>query len=207
MERDEAEQVLDFWFPRRMSEDREALARQAEWWFRGGADAAIVERFRPLLERAERGELNAWSGEARSRLALILVLDQFSRTIHRGTARAYAQDANAVALALEGIDAGHYAALATPWQKTFFMLPLGHSEDLRHVERAVALAEELVAEASEPCRWWFEFSAGQARANRDEIRRFGRHPHRNEILGRRSTAEELEHLARGELIHTRPVPR
>jgi uncharacterized protein (DUF924 family) len=117
----------------------------------GGADSDVTERFPLLLERAARGELDNWSRSARSRLALIIVLDQFSRTIHRGTVQAFAQDPKALALALEGIDIGHYAALETPWEKSFF-LPLGHSEDLTNQELAVKLAEELVEEAPQELR-------------------------------------------------------
>ena len=125
------EDVLRFWFSSRPTGDHAAMARQMEWWFRGGADSEIVERFSPLLDQAKRGELDSWSQSPRSRLALIIVLDQFSRTIHRGTAQAFAQDPKALGLALEGIEVGHYAALETPWEKTFFFLPLGHSEESR----------------------------------------------------------------------------
>jgi uncharacterized protein (DUF924 family) len=204
---EQSEAVLQFWFPSELRNDREAITRQAEWWFRGGADSAILEQFPPLLEQAERGELDSWVTTPRSRLALIIVLDQFSRTVFRGSARAFAQDAKAVALTLEGIDVGHYAALETPWQKTFFFLPLGHSENLEHVDRAVALAEELVEEVPQEIRWWFEFSVSQARGHREVISRFGRHPHRNVALGRPSTPEELDYLARGEFVHTRSLPR
>jgi uncharacterized protein (DUF924 family) len=123
------------------------MVRQFEWWFRGGADAAIAKRFPLLLERATRGELDHWAQRPRSRRALILVLDQFSRSLYRGTARAFAQDSQALALALHGLEVGHYAALATPWEKTFFFLLLGHSEELTHLEVAVKLAEELVEQA------------------------------------------------------------
>jgi uncharacterized protein (DUF924 family) len=201
------EDVLSFWFPTDISSDRATLTRQIEWWFRGGADGAIVERFTTLLEQAARGELDGWARMPRSRLALILVLDQFSRTVYRGTARAYAQDAKAIALALEGVANGHYLALETPWEKTFFSLPLGHSESLVHLDVVVRLAEDLVLDMPEDFRWWFDFSASQARANRDVIARFGRHPHRNELLGRTSTAEELEYLAAAQFVHTRPIPR
>jgi uncharacterized protein (DUF924 family) len=77
------------------------MIRQFEWWFRGGADSTIVERFAQLLERATRGELDHWSQWPRPRLALIIVLDQFSRSLFRDTARAFAQDQKALALALE----------------------------------------------------------------------------------------------------------
>ena len=204
---EEFEEVLRFWFSSLPTGDHAAMARQMEWWFRGGADAEIIERFPPLLARATQGELNNWSQSPRSRLALIIVLDQFSRTIHRGTAQAFAQDSKALRLALEGIEGGHYAALKTPWEKTFFFLPLGHSEELANLERAVNLAEELVKEAPQEHRGMLEFSANQARDHRDVIARFGRHPHRNEVLGRQSTPEELEYLATEQLVHTRPLPR
>ena len=204
---DEADEVLRFWFPAPLGGDREAVARRIEWWFRGGADPEIVARFTPLLARATAGELDGWAATPCGRLALIVVLDQFPRSIHRGTAQAFALGPKAVALALEGIACGHYDALATPWEKTFFLLPLGHSEDLAMVERAVTLAEALVAEAPADVRWWLEFSANQARDTREVIARFGRHPHRNEPLGRRSTPAELEFLASGRLVHQRPLPR
>jgi uncharacterized protein (DUF924 family) len=203
---DEPEQVLAFWFPDLSGADHARMVRQFEWWFRGGADAAISERFPSLLERAARGELDHWSAQPRSRLALIIVLDQFPRSLYRDTARAYAQDPKALACALEGIRTGHYAALETPWEKTFFLLPLGHSEELAHLERAVALAEELAAAASPEFRKVLEHSASQARGHRDVIARFGRQPHRNALLGRQSTPQELEYLARGELVHKRGLP-
>ena len=201
------EDVLGFWFPADLSTDRAEVSRQVEWWFRGGADAEIVERFPPLLERAARGELDAWSREPRSRLALIITLDQFPRSIHRGTAAAFAQDSKAAALTLEGLDIGHYSALGSHWEKLFFALPLGHSENLAHLDRVVELTEALIEEGPPELRWWLEFSASQARGHRDVIRRFGRHPHRNEALGRRSTPEELEYVARGQFVYTRSLPR
>jgi len=148
LKEEEFEEVLRFWFSSLPTGDHAAMARQLEWWFRGGADAEIIERLSPLFARATKGELDNWSQSPRSRLALIIVLDQFSRTIHRGTAQAFAQDPKALRLALEGIEVGHYAALKTPWEKTFFFLPLGHSEELANLERAVDLAEELVKEAA-----------------------------------------------------------
>ena len=201
------EDVLTFWFPQGLRADHATMVGQFEWWFRGGADSAIIERFAPLSARAARGELDAWAQAPRSRLALIIVLDQFSRSLHRDTARAFAQDPRALALALEGIEIGHYAALDTPWQKTFFLLPLGHSEELKHLERAVKLAGELVEQAPPELRKVLEHSASQARGHRDVIARFGRHPHRNAVLGRPSTPAELDYLASGQLVHMRPVPR
>lgn len=206
MHPEESEDVLDFWFPDLTDADHARLVGQLEWWFRGGADSAIAARFPLLLERATRGELDDWAERPRPRLALIIVLDQFSRSLYRDTPRAYAQDPKAVELTLGGIEAGHLAALETPWEKTFFVLPLGHSERLAHVERAVALAEQLAEDAPPELRKILEHSASQARGHRDVIARFGRHPHRNAILGRQSTPEELDYLARGQLVHQRALP-
>ena len=86
------------------------------------------------------------------------------------------------------------------------MLPLGHSEELKHLEMAVKLTGELAQQAPPPFRKFFEHSASQARAHRDVIARFGRQPHRNVILGRHSTAEEIEYLAAGEFVHQRSLP-
>jgi uncharacterized protein (DUF924 family) len=204
---EEFEDVLQFWFPPQLSgADHGTMVSQFERWFRGGADSAITERFQPLLEQAAQGQRDDWSNSPRSRLALIIILDQFSRSVHRGTARAYAQDQKALALALQGIEIGHYAALETPWEKTFFFMPLGHSEELANLQTAVRLAEELVEQEPAELRRVLEHSAAQARGHRDVIARFGRHPHRNAVLGRQSTPEELAYLAGGQLIHTRPLP-
>jgi uncharacterized protein (DUF924 family) len=200
----EFEDVLRFWFPQHLSDDHATMVRQFEWWFRGGANSIVAERFPLLLERAARGELEHWSHSPQPRLALIIVLDQFSRSLYRDTARAFAQDPKALALALQGIEIGHYAALETPWEKTFFFLPLGHSEELTHLEAAVQLAEELVEKAPTELRRVLEHSASQARGHRDVIARFGRHPHRNAVLGRPSTREELDYLASDQLVHMRP---
>lgn len=203
----ECEEVLGFWFPQGSHSDHAALVRQFEWWFRGGADEQIAARFAGLLERATRDELDHWALTPSPRLALIIILDQFSRSLYRNSAKAFAQDAKALDLALQGIEIGHYAALDTPWEKTFFFLPLGHSEELTHVEVAAQMAEQLAREApAEFCRV-LEHSASQARGHRDVIARFGRHPHRNAVLGRQSTPEELEYLARGQFVHTRSIPQ
>lgn len=200
------EDVLRFWFPIQPNTDQAAIVQQWEWWFRGGGNVEIIEHFSPLLEQAIRGELEAWSGQPRSRLALILVLDQFSRSIYQDTAQAFAQDSKACQLTLDGINVGHYTALETLWEKTFFFLPLGHSEDLQNLELAIKLADDLVQEAPQEYRALLEFSAAQARRHGEILKQFGRHPHRNQALGRQSTPEELDYLASGQLVHRRSMP-
>jgi uncharacterized protein (DUF924 family) len=199
--------VLGFWFPDLSAADHERMVAQFEWWFRGGADVGIRERFPNLLERAARGELGDWSHGPRSRLALIIVLDQFPRSLHRDTANAFVHDEEALSVALEGIELGHYDALATPWERTFFVLPLAHCERLSNLERVVRLTQEIADHAAPQFRRILEHSASQARGHRDVIARFGRHPHRNAVLGRRSTPQELAYLASGQLVHTRLPPR
>jgi uncharacterized protein (DUF924 family) len=127
-----------------------------------------------------------------------------SARARRGIARR--PSPTALALALEGIAVGHYAALGTPWEKTFFFLPLRHAEELAHLNTAVGLAEELAGQAPPELRPILEHSAAQARGRRDVVARFGRQPHRNAALGRQSTPEELEYLAHGQLVHLRRLP-
>jgi uncharacterized protein (DUF924 family) len=168
-------------------------------WFRGGTADDIRERFVPTWEAAVRGDRDAWTSTPRGRLALILVLDQFSRSLFVD-ARAYAQDPRAQQLAVEGLDRDEHRGLPV-WEQIFFALPLGHSEDLALQDRSVAIAESLIDQAPAALRSLYEMSAGQARAHRDVIRRFGRHPHRNSVLGRTSTPDEQTYLAAGDFPH------
>jgi uncharacterized protein (DUF924 family) len=200
------ETVLRFWFPNPAKAGLATMVRQMETWFRGSMDGDIIQHFAPLWKQATEGELDAWADQPRSRLSLILILDQFSRSLHKGTARAFSQDLKASTLALEGIQLGQYAALETPWEKTFFFLPLGHSEDLKKLDIAVTLANQLVQESPQEYRPLLEFSAEQARRHREVVARFGRQPHRNQALGRPSTPEELKYIAHGELVHQRSLP-
>ena len=131
------------------------------------------------------------------------MLDQFSRSLHSGTALAYAQDSKAIGLAVEGLERGFYDKLTTVWEKTFFMLPLGHSERRADLDRCIVLADALIPEAPVQVRALHAFSTSQARAHRAVVARFGRQPHRNATLGRASTAEELDYLAAGTFVHQR----
>lgn len=195
-----ADEVLDFWFPAGLDRDEATHRAQIMRWFRGGTNDEIQARFVPTLEAAARGALDHWAATPRGRLALILVLDQFSRAVFTD-ARAYANDARAQQLAVEGLERSEEHVLPV-WERLFFVLPLGHSEDLALQERSVAIADTLIAWAPPELRSLYELSARQARAHRDVIARFGRHPHRNAVLGRTSTPEEQEYLAKGDFPHT-----
>ena len=168
-------------------------------------DREITERFGDVLERARRGELDHWAETPRGRLALIIVLDQFSRHVYRGSLLSYAQDEKALRLAVEGIEWGMDRELGV-MERIFFWLPLGHSEDLALHEHSVLHKQEEAANAPLHLRAMAEFGVSQAKAARDVIARFGRHPHRNEILGRKSTLEEFEYLRTETPPHLRRPP-
>jgi uncharacterized protein (DUF924 family) len=206
----ERDQVLDFWFPADAGRDLTTHREYWVWRMGGGADRSIVERFSATTERAARGELDEWAATPRGRVALIVVLDQFSRSVWRDTPRAFAQDPKALALALAGYRNGHYDALTTGWEKTFFNMPLVHCEGpdlLPRLDRVIELARALLAECPAYLRPMFEFHVQQPVEHRKVIAAFGRHPHRNRVLGRESTPEELAYLERGVFPHRRTPPR
>jgi uncharacterized protein (DUF924 family) len=188
-----SEEILTFWF--NSAPDQPPGPDRLQLWFRGGddVDREIRERFGADVEQARRGELNAWAETPRGRLALIILLDQFSRNLYRGSPQAYAQDALAVRLAVEGFDNGHYAAL-TGFEKMFFGLPLGHSEDLAMQDRGLAVCEAWVKSLPESLQGMGQGALSHARQHRDVIARFGRFPTRNQALGRTSTPEEEAHV-------------
>ena len=180
----EADAVLDFWFGAPGSSEFGA-ARKA-WFFKdAGFDAAVRERFGVLVERALRGELEAWGDEPRSALAQILLLDQFTRNAFRGTARSFAGDARALAAASRMVGSRQDEALA-PFMRAFVYLPFEHAEGLAMQDEAIRLFTKLVSEAPEQADM-----LDYAHRHRDVIERFGRFPHRNDVLGRQSTAEEI----------------
>jgi ornithine cyclodeaminase/alanine dehydrogenase-like protein (mu-crystallin family)/uncharacterized protein (DUF924 family) len=202
------QEILSYWFPPGIhNADAETYREQWLRWFGSGpeVDGEITERFGGVLERARRGELDYWSDTPRGRLALIIVLDQFSRSVYKGTPLAYAQDPAALRLAQEGIEDGMDRDIEVA-ERLFFMMPLGHAEGPNHLERmdlTVRCAEEQLDLAPPQLKPMYEFSTGQARAHRDVIARFGRHPHRNAVLGRACTPEEVEYLKNEVPIHMR----
>jgi uncharacterized protein (DUF924 family) len=202
--------VYNFWFPPGLeAADLQRHWEMLEWWMRGGANAALPP-FAPLVEAARSRHLEHWLATPKGRLSLILVLDQFPRGLFAGTPGAFASDAHALRIAEEGLRNGHYEALVSPWEKFFFVLPLAHTEGADHLERmkrVVALGERLAAEAPAHLQALYQFSLSQARGHLDVIRRFGRFPHRNIILGRTSTPDELAYLAKGDFVHTRQLPQ
>ncbi len=174
-------EVLDFWFGAPDSSER---GRPRTSWFRKSEpfDAEIRRRFLATWERAARGELGLWQATPLASLALVVTLDQFPRNMFRGTARAFASDSPALAAARSMI-AMEFDRLLSPVERVFAYLPFAHAEDLAAQRRSLALFHGLDAEDMRSAKRHYEI-----------IARFGRFPHRNAVLGRRSTPEETEFL-------------
>jgi len=189
-----AQDVLDFWFG--PGDDDTVIARNAARWWRAdaGFDAQIRTRFGALRDRAIAGELDDWKQTPHGRLALIVLVDQFSRNLFRGDARAFAHDAHARVWTHEMLAAGEDPELR-PIERVFCYLPLEHSEDRADQERSVELFTALRDSAPTASRDVFAGYLEYARRHRDVIARFGRFPHRNAALGRVSTREEITYLA------------
>jgi len=199
---DEARSVRDFWFGK-LPLSAEALNRRIRFWFgdesavlRQRRDEHIRVRFGPMLERAANGELAAWADGPRRRLSLIILLDQFPRSIFRGRARAFAYDEHALALTLSGMQAGADAALNVV-ERIFFYMPLQHAERREVQEESVAAYRRLLAEAPQELHGPFGSALRSAENHCTIIERFGRFPYRNRALQRVCTPQELDWLRAG----------
>ncbi|AZU48428.1 TPA: DUF924 family protein [Aeromonas hydrophila] len=187
--------LITFWFGEETDDVARAKRQAPLWWGKNSdTDALLASRFGDLVVAAAAGELAHWADSAEGRLALILLLDQLPRNIHRGTPAAFTQDAKARDLCLKGLSLGADLALP-PLGRVFFYLPLEHAESREQQARSVALFEGLVAEQADgPARESFAGFADFARRHQVIVERFGRFPHRNAILGRQDTAEEAAFL-------------
>ena len=172
-----AQAVVDFW--------REAGPQK---WFRKDEefDAQFKARFEAAHEAAAAGALDGWADSPQGALALMVLLDQLPRNAWRNSARMYATDAKAVAIARKAVDAGFDMQIDDPGLRAFFYLPFMHSESLDDQERSVELCRNAGAD-----------NLRYAIHHRDIVARFGRFPHRNAVLGRESTAEERKFLDEG----------
>jgi len=172
--------VLAFWFG----------LPPAKWWAKDDAfDADLRARFGETLEAGWRGELDDWKDTPRGRLALVIVFDQFSRNIHRGTMKMFRCDQRALALTTQGLARGDDAKLE-PMERYFLLMPLMHAEDASLQRRSVEEFEKLRASAPEALAKSFDDAVTYARRHAEIVERFGRFPHRNAILGRPSRPEE-----------------
>lgn len=186
-----------FWFGHAADEDEEIaiIDRQSALWWKKQpeVDATIRARFAPLVGRAAVGEFDAWLGDARGRLALVLLTDQFPRNIWRGQAAAFAFDVLALRWAKAALERGLDLELR-PIERVFLYLPLEHSERLADQREAVRLFDALAAGAATVVRPAFAAYLDYARRHLEIIERFGRFPHRNGALGRETSAAEATFL-------------
>ena len=191
---DKKNELLNFWFGDDPDDAVVAESKAELWWgHRQETDESLQSRFGGAASSAAADVLDHWSGSPRGRLALILLLDQLPRAIHRATPAAFAQDAKARAVAEQGLESGA-DRLLRPIERLFFYLPFEHSEDLADQDRSVELYRELVTSVPTVHRETFGGFVDFAVRHRDVIRQFARFPHRNQILGRESTPEEKAFL-------------
>lgn len=186
--------VLSFWIGEPAT-DMPSLVNKFRRWYAGGEqlDAEIRTRFGTLIIAALAGELAHWRASLRGKLALVIVLDQFTRNVFRETPRAYAGDVAARELSLSILDSGVDRQLSLE-EQLFVVMPLAHAENLELQGRSVALADRMRDASPAQLREAWAIGAQRTRHYQATIARFGRFPHRNAILGRDSTPEELEFL-------------
>ena len=186
--------VLNYWFGTDTDDAKLANERASLWWSKKpSVDDEIRRRFKPLVMTAGQVPLSDWASTPHGRLALILLTDQFPRNIFRGQPESFGFDKIALELTLQGLAAEEDKWLR-PIERVFFYLPLEHSENLEHQHRAVELLRELGREVPDSQRPTFEGFLKFALRHHAIIEEFGRFPHRNAILGRTSTPEEIEFL-------------
>jgi uncharacterized protein (DUF924 family) len=187
-------ELLDYWFGDADS-DAGVFAARAAQWFGGGpaVDQEIRQRFAGSHAAAVGGALDGWLAQPRGRLALVILADQVSRHLFRGDARAFAHDALARRWASEGMAADVERDLRAI-ERVFLYLPLEHSESLADQQRSVALFRSLAESVGQDDRAAFDGFLDYAERHRVIIERFGRFPHRNAVLGRPSTPEEIAFL-------------
>ena len=188
--------LLQFWFG---SLDENGFADPAKnrLWFGGrAADNLISQRFGALVEQALRSELDTWALERDGLIALVTLLDQFTRNIYRGTQRAFAGDARARDLVNGAIARGIDREMPRAWRQMLY-LPLEHSENLSDQNLSVAMYELFLEDTPAGCRDPVLESLRWARKHRDIVARFGRFPHRNAAMKRRPTRDESDWLAQG----------
>lgn len=185
------EAVLDFWFEDAL-ENPAKLGGRMKVWFGGGpkVDAVIVERFAATVDQLGSGLADEWATQGpRQRLAAIIALDQFSRSIHRKSPRAFANDPLALRLAKGAVARGDDLSIP-PAGRMFVYLPFEHSEDMANQRESLRLFEALAKEGTAETQAIFTSTLDYAKRHAEVIERFGRFPHRNGVLGRTSTPEE-----------------
>lgn len=189
-----AENLLQYWFGEITADELAEEGKPSLWFTKNPAtDQYILDHYRNLYEEAVTGKLDGWLQTPRGTLAFIVLLDQFSRNMFRGDAKMYDADPLALKIVHEGLQKGTDRTLKTI-ERFFFYMPLMHSELLEDQERCIQEFEALHTTCPEAAKPTIANNIKYAIAHRDIVRDWGRFPHRNEILGRASTPEEIEFL-------------
>ncbi len=191
------EEILSYWFGG-CELNPHQLEERITLWFEAGPeiDAVISTRFSGSISDAAAGRLDDWKATARGRLALILLLDQFTRHAYRGNKEAFSFDDLAVSLCVSGIEAGLDRDLSIV-ERAFFYMPMQHAEDLSIQDNAVQAFQKLLDTSPTDIRPQISRFFMSARSHRNIIAEFGRFPHRNRALGRKCTVDESEYLLVG----------
>lgn len=199
------DEILSFWFPDGIGEASvEEVSAFFDSRMHGGMDDAICQDYADATLAAAKGRYDHWDATSEGRLALILLLDQFPRSLWRDTPAAFGQDIKATRVAIAGIKHGHYEELQSVVHRQFYLICLYHCEGPDHLERldlSMRLNEDFRAIAPPGYEEMIERGLAHAKRGREIIQQFGRHPHRNEILGRVSTPDELIYIENGDFPH------
>lgn len=189
-----ADAIHEFWFGTNADDVKAADQKKKLWWSKDTAiDDIIAQRFEKTTLATVDGSLSSWKSTSRGLLAFILLTDQFPRNMYRGTSNAFAYDHIALQLCKQALEQGVDQLLRTI-ERVFVYLPLEHSESIADQERAVQLFKQLASDVPPSQKSTFDGFHQFAIRHRDIIARFGRFPHRNEMLGRTSTEEEIAFL-------------
>jgi uncharacterized protein (DUF924 family) len=189
-----AASICEYWFGRGENDLQVAREKSSLWWSKNeSVDVEIAARFEETLRACEEGNLDHWSGKPQGLLALILLVDQFPRNIYRETPQSFAYDVLALKWCNLGLSGGLFERLR-PIEQVFCYLPLEHSESLADQQKSVELYQALMERVSAEMRESFAGYVDFAKKHLAIVERFGRFPHRNKILGRPSTEEEITFL-------------
>ena len=186
--------VLTYWFGNCTGNLDVINEKSGLWWKKDESlDNDIKHRFGPDLHRLKNGELTAWGSSTQAQLAMIILADQFSRNIYRNTPESFAVDPLVVSMTIEGMDTGKDLKLRLV-ERIFFYMPLMHAESIELQDKSVDKFTDCMNESTETEKKSFHNNLEYAIKHREIVERFGRFPHRNKILDRESTLEEIEFL-------------
>lgn len=208
--------ILSFWFGEDFlfASARSFPTAKRRIWFAGAPDVdhEIIENFRGDLENVAAGLYDTWLEHSYAGLAAVILMDQFTRSAYRGTPRMYALDVKAQTWARHLIESGRAQAL-TPLQRSFLFTPFEHSESLEHQEMGLRLLETEISDveglgqddSADELLSYFRWLRNTYQQHRDLVAKFGRFPHRNQMLERANTPEEQEGLQNGSILDFQPL--